>query len=216
MRLAAGGGSYMIHGTNNPTAVGMAVTHGCIRMYPEDVAAVFALVPVGHQGAPDQRAGEGRLGRQGTAAARGAPAGGCGRGPDPSAPDLKLLSKMLNKAVGGKNRAAIQWDVARQTLQAAAGMPTVVGKAADPVVSRSADLTDPTASRPPGADLTRRLPVCAVRGWAVSARWRALAARRGSPRRDLCSEERAVRRGRAAGAPPSTRRQPPRGPTRAR
>src|SRR5215475_8624837 len=47
MRLAAGGGSYMIHGTNNPTAVGMAVTHGCIRMYPEDVAAVFALVPVG-------------------------------------------------------------------------------------------------------------------------------------------------------------------------
>ena len=47
MRLAAGGGSYMIHGTNNPTAVGMSVTHGCIRMYPEDVAAVFAAVPVG-------------------------------------------------------------------------------------------------------------------------------------------------------------------------
>jgi len=47
MRLAAGGGTYLIHGTNNPTAVGMAVTHGCIRMYPEDVAAVFALVPVG-------------------------------------------------------------------------------------------------------------------------------------------------------------------------
>src|SRR5437660_615750 len=47
LRLAAGNGEYMIHGTNNPTAVGMAVTHGCIRMYPEDVAAVFALVPVG-------------------------------------------------------------------------------------------------------------------------------------------------------------------------
>src|SRR5947207_7765602 len=34
LRLAAGNGEYMIHGTNNPTAVGMAVTHGCIRMYP--------------------------------------------------------------------------------------------------------------------------------------------------------------------------------------
>src|SRR5215469_2667978 len=32
LRLAAGDGEYMIHGTNNPTAVGMSVTHGCIRM----------------------------------------------------------------------------------------------------------------------------------------------------------------------------------------
>jgi L,D-transpeptidase ErfK/SrfK len=47
MRLAAGNGTYLIHGTNNPIAVGLAVTHGCIRMYPDDVAALFPLVPVG-------------------------------------------------------------------------------------------------------------------------------------------------------------------------
>ena len=47
MRLAAGKGTYLIHGTNNPMAVGMAVTHGCIRMYPEDIEALFPLVPVG-------------------------------------------------------------------------------------------------------------------------------------------------------------------------
>jgi lipoprotein-anchoring transpeptidase ErfK/SrfK len=35
MRLAVGDGTYEIHGTNNPVAVGLAVTHGCIRMYPE-------------------------------------------------------------------------------------------------------------------------------------------------------------------------------------
>jgi len=29
--------TYLIHGTNNPIAVGLAVTHGCIRMYPDDV-----------------------------------------------------------------------------------------------------------------------------------------------------------------------------------
>jgi L,D-transpeptidase ErfK/SrfK len=47
MRLAVGDGTYLIHGTNNPIAVGMPVTHGCIRMYPDDVAALFPLVPVG-------------------------------------------------------------------------------------------------------------------------------------------------------------------------
>src|SRR5690606_172459 len=47
MRLAIPGGSYLIHGTNNPLAVGMAITHGCIRMYPEDIEHLFPLVPVG-------------------------------------------------------------------------------------------------------------------------------------------------------------------------
>ena len=47
MRLDLRGGAYMIHGTNNPDAVGMAVTHGCIRMYPEDIEALFPLVNVG-------------------------------------------------------------------------------------------------------------------------------------------------------------------------
>ena len=47
MRLAAGNGTYLIHGTNNPIAVGLAVTHGCIRMYPEDVEALYPRVPVG-------------------------------------------------------------------------------------------------------------------------------------------------------------------------
>src|ERR1022692_3011015 len=47
LRLAAGKGTYLIHGTNNPIAVGLPVTHGCIRMYPEDVAALFPMIPVG-------------------------------------------------------------------------------------------------------------------------------------------------------------------------
>jgi L,D-transpeptidase ErfK/SrfK len=47
MRLAVGDGTYEIHGTNNSVAVGLAVTHGCIRMYPEDVAALFASISVG-------------------------------------------------------------------------------------------------------------------------------------------------------------------------
>jgi len=39
--------SYLIHGTNKPWGVGMRVSHGCIRMYPEDIARLFPEVPVG-------------------------------------------------------------------------------------------------------------------------------------------------------------------------
>jgi L,D-transpeptidase ErfK/SrfK len=39
--------SYLIHGTNKPPGVGMRASHGCIRMYPEDIAAVFPEIPVG-------------------------------------------------------------------------------------------------------------------------------------------------------------------------
>ena len=38
---------YLIHGTNKPSGVGMRVTHGCIRMFPEDIEALFETIPVG-------------------------------------------------------------------------------------------------------------------------------------------------------------------------
>jgi L,D-transpeptidase ErfK/SrfK len=38
---------YLIHGTNKPAGVGMRVSHGCIRLYPEDIEALFERVPRG-------------------------------------------------------------------------------------------------------------------------------------------------------------------------
>lgn len=46
MRLAIPGGAYLIHGTNRPAGVGMQVTHGCMRLYPEDIEALFGMAPV--------------------------------------------------------------------------------------------------------------------------------------------------------------------------
>lgn len=46
MRLGIPGGAYLIHGTNRPAGVGMQVTHGCIRMFPEDIEELFKMVPV--------------------------------------------------------------------------------------------------------------------------------------------------------------------------
>jgi L,D-transpeptidase ErfK/SrfK len=39
--------SYLIHGTNKPAGVGLRASHGCIRMYPEDIGLVFDMIPVG-------------------------------------------------------------------------------------------------------------------------------------------------------------------------
>ncbi len=38
---------YLIHGTNNPDGVGMRVSQGCIRLYPEDIRDLMPIVPVG-------------------------------------------------------------------------------------------------------------------------------------------------------------------------
>lgn len=39
--------SYLIHGTNKPWGVGRKVSHGCIRLYPEDIPVLFQLVKNG-------------------------------------------------------------------------------------------------------------------------------------------------------------------------
>lgn len=39
--------SYLIHGTNRPYGIGMRVTHGCVRMYPEDIERLFGMAPIG-------------------------------------------------------------------------------------------------------------------------------------------------------------------------
>ncbi len=46
LRLGIPGGAYLIHGTNRPAGVGMQVTHGCMRLYPEDIERLFGMVPV--------------------------------------------------------------------------------------------------------------------------------------------------------------------------
>ena len=37
---------YGIHGTDIPWGVGMQVSHGCVRLYPEDIERLFPMVPL--------------------------------------------------------------------------------------------------------------------------------------------------------------------------
>jgi len=45
--LLLGFTSYLIHGTNKPYGVGMQVSHGCVRLYPEDIEVLFKKTSVG-------------------------------------------------------------------------------------------------------------------------------------------------------------------------
>ncbi|HAU06279.1 MAG TPA: peptigoglycan-binding protein LysM, partial [Gammaproteobacteria bacterium] len=44
--LRLGKTSYLLHGTNRPYGVGLRVSHGCLRLYPEDIEALFSKVSV--------------------------------------------------------------------------------------------------------------------------------------------------------------------------
>src|SRR5215471_5160763 len=43
----SGGGEYAIHGTNAPGTIGGFVSHGCIRMYNEDIMDLYSRVSIG-------------------------------------------------------------------------------------------------------------------------------------------------------------------------
>ena len=39
--------SYAIHGTDKPPSIGLRGSHGCLRMYPEDIVCIYNDVPIG-------------------------------------------------------------------------------------------------------------------------------------------------------------------------
>jgi L,D-transpeptidase ErfK/SrfK len=148
MRLAAGNGTYLIHGTNNPIAVGLAVTHGCIRMYPDDVAALFPLIPVGTPvrliNEPVKVAwvdGELLLEAHPPVDAQG----------QSFEPEIDQFSDLLKAAVGDTT-VAIHWDYAREVLQKADGVIATVGLEAElptqPEAATSASSIAPASTAP--------------------------------------------------------------------
>jgi|HubBroStandDraft_5_1064220.scaffolds.fasta_scaffold00040_18 L,D-transpeptidase ErfK/SrfK len=140
IRLGFGDGTYEIHGTNNPTAVGLAITHGCIRMYPEDVAALFPQLPVGTPvrliNVPVKVAwvdGEFLLEAHPPVNAQG----------ESFEPDVDKFSDLLRAAVGDTT-VAINWDYAHEVLQKANGVIATVGlEAENPSARSQEDATQP-------------------------------------------------------------------------
>jgi hypothetical protein len=124
--------------------VGLAVTHGCIRMYPDDVAALFPMIPVGTPvrliNEPVKVAwvdGELLLEAHPPVDAEG----------QSFEPNVDQFSELLQAAVGDST-VAIHWDYAREVLQKADGVLATVGLEAD---LSAPPAPDPIAvSGPPG------------------------------------------------------------------
>ena len=128
--------SYLIHGTNQPWGVGLRVSHGCVRLYPEDIARLFPEVPEGTRVTiVNQPYVAGWLNEQLYLEAH-----------QPLAEDAKRWGKSLKpmeqavatKAVGPD---AVNWDKARTVAHEARGIPI-------PVSPDSPELADVLTTAP--------------------------------------------------------------------
>jgi len=124
MRLGIPGGAYLIHGTNKPAGVGMQVTHGCIRMYPEDVERLFGLVSINTRvNLVDQTSKVGW--QRGTLyAERHAPLEGTD---NPSHSDPGELTTLINAAAAGHS-VEIDWAGVERAFLQATGVPVPLSR----------------------------------------------------------------------------------------
>ena len=123
MRLGIPNGAYLIHGTNRPAGVGMQVTHGCIRMFPEDVAEFFAVVPINTRvNLIDQTTKVG-WSRGTLYLERQAPLEGT---QDQSHLDPAELDRAIQAATA-QGRVQVDWETARATFARMSGVPVRIG-----------------------------------------------------------------------------------------
>ena len=124
MRLNIPGGAYLIHGTNRPAGVGMQVTHGCIRMYPEDISEFYTMVPVNTKvNLVDQTTKVG-WSRATLYLERQPPLEGTD---DPSHLDPAELERVVNAATAGLD-VTIDWATARQAFQQMTSVPVPIAR----------------------------------------------------------------------------------------
>jgi len=135
--LSLGFNRYLIHGTNKPYGVGMQVSHGCVRLYPEDIKMLFKNTSIGtpvrivHQ--PYMMAWDGDMlyleaheplqkwaGQQ--------------------KQQQKSLLKQLRQSAAEKG-ATVDWEKVDRILQSANGIPT-------PILAASPELPELVANVP--------------------------------------------------------------------
>jgi L,D-transpeptidase ErfK/SrfK len=135
--LSLGFNSYLIHGTNKPYGVGMQVSHGCVRLYPEDIKALFKKTSVGtrvrivHQ--PYLAAWDGdRLYLEAHEPLE--------KWADQKKQLQKSLLKKLRRTADQKG-LAVDWEKVGRILQRSDGIPT-------PILASSPDLPELVAAAP--------------------------------------------------------------------
>jgi len=145
---------YLIHGTNKPWGVGIRVSHGCVRLYPEDIAKLFPQVPVGtpvriiNEPYVAGRRDDGQLYLEAHA---------------PLAEDVRRWKGSLepmNKVVETKAvdiPAEVNWKKARKIARQARGIPLPVGPGS-PDLAEIVAKARQVPSTPPWAPLDYDIP----------------------------------------------------------
>ena len=134
MRLDIPG--YLIHGTNRPAGVGMRVTHGCIRMYPEDIFFLYNELKIGtpvriinepiklgwderklflevHSSLDSKREGNKSFLYE--------------NDNPPKKHNLTILTEKIIAVTEENNRDAIDWQMAETILVDPSGIPVIIG-----------------------------------------------------------------------------------------
>ncbi|MGB0867258.1 MAG: L,D-transpeptidase family protein [Granulosicoccaceae bacterium] len=125
---------YLIHGTNRPYGVGMRVTHGCLRMYPEDIEWLYDEVsvstPVTLLNQPVKLA---RLGDRFFVEVHA----GLEEQPISAQDTLAVVLQMIEARVGKSGLDLIDQDKLLLMIEKASGMPVAV-----PLQERTAEDTE--------------------------------------------------------------------------
>ena len=144
MRLGVAG--YLIHGTDAAKAdgIGMRVTHGCMRLYNEDIAKLFPLVPVGAPvylvNQPVKLGWEGSKLYMEVSQPLDEDVGITGHDPDEDVSKEQLqreddqrsrfLMRIANTEIGkmkDKTGASVNMDKVRRAIEKPTGIPVVIG-----------------------------------------------------------------------------------------
>ena len=114
---------YAIHGTNIAWGPGMAVSHGCIRLYPEDIERLYPLVPVGTR--VDLTYQAVKIGRRGGAVYVEAAPDVYGKVRDLGAEAVRAMAR--RRDLRGVSRDAVRSAAARSQ-----GLPVAIGSTPSP------------------------------------------------------------------------------------
>ena len=124
---------YLIHGTNRPAGVGMRVTHGCIRLFPEDIEWLFGRAGVQTPvRLVNQPVKFGWLGDELFMEAH----------PTLSNDDARISMTEATRAfvaATAQRKAELDWDLVAATIAVPTGIPVRVGRALTTLAATAAN-----------------------------------------------------------------------------
>lgn len=117
-RLRLSNPSYLIHGTNKPWGVGMPVSSGCMRMFPEDIEYLFGQVDVGTPVTVVKQPY--KVGWLGDTLYLEVNAEGEGA-------RTRSVDEIIPASIADANGVVVDWNEVKRVQQENAGLPRVVG-----------------------------------------------------------------------------------------